>query len=289
MPLFAVMKKTSAVRIYRIDTDQKTDKKITTIFKQQLTDFENEYSKTLPFVAGYNPDSDECSIITNFVEAAPLLDAVKRSTAIPKWDDNIGLDDVTALFMAPDYPANKEKIAIQIFSKKQILKSSKYLWLNNNVFSMSDLLGFNIDDKLVAIIESQSIKFRSFTSLRSIFDMNQYFALATKQDIDNFTKHTAFDVPQGFDMNLVADNVIRKKVALINKSKILDTQPVDKIETAANNLNFPLVTSGAGNAKKIVMPTDKKLIKDLLDFLDEDYFNSELTQVRYRSNSKRVA
>lgn len=119
--------------------------------------------------------------------------------------------------------------------------------------------------------------------------MNQYFALATKKDIDKFTKHSAFDVPQGFDMDLVADNVIRKKVSLINKSKILDTLSVDKIETAANNLNFPLITSGAGNTKKIVMPTDKKLIKELLDFLDEDYFNSELTQVRYRSNSKRVA
>ncbi|MDC7871343.1 hypothetical protein TH60_17780 [Pantoea ananatis] len=289
MPLFAVMKKTSAVRIYRIETDQKTDKKITATFKQQLTDFENDYPKILPFAAGYNPDSDECSIINNFIEAAPLLDAVKRSTAIPKWDDSIGLDDVAALFMAPDYPTKKDKIAIQIFSKKQILKSSKYLWLNKNVFSMSELLGFNIDDKLVALVENQSLKFRSFTSLRSIFDMNQYFALATKQDIDDFTKHVSFDVPQGFDMNLVADNVIRKKVALINKSKILDTQPVDKIETAASNLNFPLVTSGVGKLKKIVMPTDKKLIKELLDFLDEDYFNSELTQVRYRSNSKRIA
>lgn len=289
MPLFAVMKKTSAVRIYRIETDQKTDKKIVATFKQQLKDFEDNYPKPLPFVAGYTPDDDECSLIGNFVEAGPLLDAVKRSTAMPKWDNTIGLDDVTALFMAPEYPANKDKIAIQIFSKKQILKSSKYLWLNNDVFSMSELLGFNIDDKLVAIIENQSIKFRSFTSLRSIFDMNQYFALATKQDIDDFSKHAAFDVPQGFDMNLVADNVIRKKVSLINKSKILDTLPVDKIETAANNLNFPLITSGTGNTKKIVMPTDKKLIKELLDFLDEDYFNSELTQVRYRSNSKRVA
>lgn len=168
MPLFAVMKKTSAVRIYRIDTDQKTDKKIVATFKQQLIDFEKNHPKALPFEAGYSPDSNECSIINNFVEAAPLLDAVKRSTAMPKWDGTIGLEDVTALFMAPEYPANKDKIAIQIFSKKQILKSSKYLWLNNNVFSMSDLLGFNIDDKLVAIIENQSIKFRSFTSLRSI-------------------------------------------------------------------------------------------------------------------------
>lgn len=289
MPLFAIMKKTSAVRIYRIETDKKTDTQIVALFKQQLLDFENDYPQILPYVAGYNPDSNECSIINSFAESALLLDAVKRSSAMPKWDDTIGLDDVTALFMAPDYPTTKDKIAIQAFSKKQILQTSKYLFLNNNVFSMSNLLGFNVDDKLVAVIDNQDLKFKNFTNLRSIFDMNQYFALATKKDLDDFIMHAAFDVPQGLDLNLVADNVIRKKVALINKSQILNLQSVDKIETAANNLSFTLTISGTGSAKKIVMPTDKKLIKELLDFLDEDYFKSELTQVRYRSNSKRIA
>ncbi|MDE1188217.1 MAG: hypothetical protein PW844_17270 [Pantoea sp.] len=289
MALFAIMNKTSAVRIYRVDTDKKTDTKITSAFRKQEADFETQYHKVLPFEAGYIPSSDECHSITGFQEAAPLLDAINRSTAIPKWDNSIGLDTVTAMFMAPDFPNNKDKIAIQTFSKRQILSASKYLWLNKNVFSMSDLLGFNLDDKLVAIIDGQRIKFRSFTNLRSIFDMNQYFAIATKTDLDNFTKEPAFDVPQGFNLDAVADNVIRKKVSLINKSGILKSIPVSKILSAAQNLNFPLITSGAGPAMKITMPTSKKEIKELLDFLDEDYFNSELTQVRYRSNSKRIA
>lgn len=51
---------------------------------------------------------------------------------------------------------------------------------------MSDLLGFNLDDKLVAILEGDKIKFRNFNNLRSIFDMSSYFAEATKQEISDF-------------------------------------------------------------------------------------------------------
>lgn len=130
---------------------------------------------------------------------------------MPPWTKQVGLDNISALFMAPDYPSTPIKIAIQSFSKRQILSASKYLWLQSNVFSMSDALGFNLDDKLVAILEGTEIKFRNFTNLRSMFDMNQYFALATNNDLTAFTNQTAFDIPQGFSFVTIADNVIRKK------------------------------------------------------------------------------
>lgn len=113
--------------------------------------------------------------------------------------------------MAPAYPQVKDKIAIQTFSKKQILNESRYLWLSKNSFTMSDLLGFNLDDKLVAILEGDKIKFRNFNNLRSIFDMSPYFAEATKQEISDFVNQPVFNIPVGFDLPALADNVIRKK------------------------------------------------------------------------------
>ncbi|MGP0980916.1 hypothetical protein, partial [Serratia sp. CY65473] len=208
---------------------------------------------------------------------------------MPLWTKNIGLDGITALFMAPDYPKIKDKIAIQTFSKKQILNESKYLWLSKNAFTMSDLLGFNLDDKLVAIIESDKIKFRNFNNLRSIFDMNDYFAEATKQDLSDFVNQPIFDIPSGFDLVALADNVIRNKVTLINNSKILVNHTILDIKTAASTLKFPIKTTGSGVNEKIEMPSTKKEIKELLNFLDEDYFNSEITKQRFRSNSKRKA
>ena len=76
---------------------------------------------------------------------------------------------------------------------------------------------------------------------------------------------------------------------LINKSKILVNHTVTEIKNAALTLNFPIKTTGSGSSEKIEMPTNKKEIKELLNFLDEDYFNSEITKQRFRSNSKRKA
>ncbi|WP_265001499.1 Kiwa anti-phage protein KwaB-like domain-containing protein, partial [Klebsiella variicola] len=255
----------------------------------QLSLFESHHNTELVFEAGYTPSYNECSYIDNFDEGKILLDAVQRSTAMPLWTKNVGLNDITAFFMAPAYPQVKDKIAIQTFSKKQILNESRYLWLSKNSFTMSDLLGFNLDDKLVAILEGDKIKFRNFNNLRSIFDMSSYFAEATKQEISDFVNQPVFNIPVGFDLPALADNVIRKKVTLINKSKILVNHTVTEIKNAALTLNFPIKTTGSGSSEKIEMPTNKKEIKELLNFLDEDYFNSEITKQRFRSNSKRKA
>jgi hypothetical protein len=289
MALFAMMNKNSAVKVYRIDTDKKTDADIVETFHNQQLYFEAHHCTELPFEAGYKPSYNECSVINKFTDATDLLDAVKRSTAMPVWDKNIGLENITALFMATEYPNVKNRIAIQSFSKKQILNASKYLWLRNNVFSLSDLMGFNLDDKLVAIIEDDKIKFRNFNNLRSIFDMNKYFSLATEKELESFVKQPIFDLPQGFDLNNLADTVIRKKVTLINESGILTKHTMAEITGAATTLKFDLKTSGTGAKTQIVMPSTKKEIKELLDFLDEDYFNSEITKQRFRSNSKRKA
>ncbi|EAU3184231.1 DUF4868 domain-containing protein, partial [Salmonella enterica] len=56
---------------------------------------------------------------------------------------------------------------------------------------------------------------------------------------------------------------------------------------AAKKINFPLQTNLVSGVEKIVMPQEKKAIKALLDFLDEDIFTSEITQTIYKSNSKR--
>lgn len=117
--------------------------------------------------------------------------------------------------------------------------------------------------------------------------MSNYFEEATDQEVNNFAMHNAFEVPSGFRLDTVADTVIRTKVTLINKSGTLNTQAISKLKNAAQKINFPLQTNFVGGIEKIVMPQEKKAIKALLDFLDEDIFTSEITQVVYKSNSKR--
>lgn len=221
-----------------------------------------------------------------------LIDAVTRNTAIPVWDPNlIDANHIKALFVGIASPQNNDLIAIQTFNKKQILDTSKSfvmkLFGSANTFSKADNFGFNLDDKLVAIINGSDIIFKSFFKLRSIFDMSNYFEEATDEELNNFAMHSAFEVPAGFTLDTVADTVIRTKVTLINKSGTLNTQTISILKSAAQKINFPLQTNLVGGIEKIIMPQEKKAIKALLDFLDEDIFTSEITQTVYKSNSKR--
>lgn len=287
MPLFALMDKNTASTILRVNTDNPTDIKLLKTFQDQSRYFDAHHSNKVSFYAGYKPSYDECFELNNFINSAPLIDAVTRDTAIPQWDPKvIGLEHIKALFMGID-PTNDSIIAVQTFNKSQILDISKSLFLSENTFTMAASDGFNIDDKVTAIIDGDTIRFKSFHKLRSIFNMDSYFTEATDQDLENFSKHMKFNLPQGFDLKVVADTVIRNKITLINTSGILDNESIPKLKMAAQKINFQLDTIGSGATEKIVMPQGKKEIKKLLEFLDEDIFTSELSQKIYKSNSKR--
>jgi hypothetical protein len=292
MPLFALMDDQSATKIMRIQLDNAANQLVSDIFKQQRDHFEAHHSTKVGFFAGYNPSYSECFELDNFADAAILIDAVTRNTAIPVWDPNqVGIEHIKALFVGVEAPQNNNVIAIQTFTRNQILDTSKSFVMqllgSANTFSQAANVGFNIDDKLVAIINGNKIFFKSFFKLRSIFNMNEYFEEATDTDLDNFAKHSSFSLSQGFDIKIVADTVIRSKVTLINKSGVLNSQNLSVLKSAATKINFPLQTTMVGAIEKIVMPSTKREIKALLDFLDEDIFTSEISQKIYKSNSKR--
>ncbi len=281
-----------ATKILRIELDSNASSMINTIFNDQKLHFESHHSTVIDFYAGYTPSYNECFKLSNFNESAALIDAVTRNTAIPVWDPKvIDVNHIKALFVGIASSQNNNLIAIQTFNKKQILDTSKSFVMkligSANTFSKADNVGFNLDDKLVAIINGSDIFFRSFFKLRSIFDMSNYFAEATDKEVNDFAMHSVFEVPLGFKLDTVADTVIRTKVTLINKSGTLNNQTISKLKMAAKKINFPLQTNLTGGVEKIVMPQEKKAIKALLDFLDEDIFTSEITQTIYKSNSKR--
>ena len=88
-----------------------------------------------------------------------------------------------------------------------------------------------------------------------------------------------------------ADSIIRKKVALLQKNNVLQNLSVVDIKTVADSLNQDLPEEHQINISinngKLVVPKDKKRIKELLRFLDEDYVTAPLTKRRCLTNSKK--
>ncbi|HDS9863747.1 TPA: DUF4868 domain-containing protein [Citrobacter freundii] len=292
MALFAVMDNTTTPRIVRVGLDRNASASVTGIFQKQSQHFESHHNNKISFYAGYDPKYNECFEIQKFTDSASLLDAVNRPTAVPIWDPSqIDIDKIKALFVGVGTSTNPNIIALQTFNKKQILDNSKSFFgrlvASKTTFSKADSVGFNVDDKLVAVIENDKIRFKSFFKLRSIFDMTPYFSAATDKELTTFSQLSLFSTPQGFDLKNVADTVIRNKVTLINQTGMLTPKNLSIFKTEASKVNFPLQTTLIGGIEKIVMPSSKKEIKALLDFIEEDIWVSGISGRRFKSNSKR--
>ncbi|XLF22018.1 hypothetical protein ACJEDO_18630 [Klebsiella pneumoniae] len=143
---------------------------------------------------------------------------------------------------------------MQTFNKKQILDTSKSFLATmigrSTTFSKAVDVGFNLDDKLVAIIDNNTICFKSFFKLRSVFDMTSYFTAATDQDLDAFSQLPIFSIAQGFDIKNVADTVIRNKITLINQTGLLTPQNLALFKAEAVKVGFPLQTVVVGGVEK---------------------------------------
>jgi hypothetical protein len=83
-----------------------------------------------------------------------------------------------------------------------------------------------------------------------------------------------------------ASSTVRRKIALIFQSGVLDKHTVEHIVAAAKPFKVDVKINVEG---KILLPENAAELRRLLRFLDEDYYESPLTRTQYLSNSKRRA
>lgn len=286
MNLFALMKSNVGIPILRISTDAKSQKALKIIFNDQKALFDTHYDNEIEFCAGYTPKYSEIFVINDFDNGIEDMHAaIKTPTSIDSWNPKkVPIENIKCLFTGN---ARDRTILLQTFDKKQVLDITKSFIFSNDVFKMSTTVGFNITDKLTAIIEDKKLKFKSLQNIRKIFNMDKYFREATDDELKSFIEHCKFKVSEEFDIIKIADTEIRTKVTLLNKLDSL-SEDINKIKQAAENVNFKLKTEiTSGGEEKILIPIVKKELKALLSFLNEDIFISDITKTTYKSNSKR--
>lgn len=286
MNLFALMKSNVGIPILRISTDAKSQKALKIIFNDQKALFDTHYDNEIEFCAGYTPKYSEIFVINDFDNGIEDMHAaIKTPTSIDSWNPKkVPIENIKCLFTGN---ARDRTILLQTFDKKQVLDITKSFIFSDDVFKMSTTVGFNITDKLTAIIEDKKLKFKSLQNIRKIFNMDKYFREATDDELKSFIEHCKFKVSEEFDIIKIADTEIRTKVTLLNKLDSL-SEDINKIKQAAENVNFKLKTEiTSGGEEKILIPIVKKELKALLSFLNEDIFISDITKTTYKSNSKR--
>lgn len=280
--LFAIMNDNVATGVLMINMSADTQKKVTDILNQQLSVFNSHYNREIEYCAGYSPSQSEIFTINNFTDCHELFQYTSGEKTASEFNHKThSADNIKCLFAG-----DSKTIILQNFDKKQVLNVNKTLFFSNNVFELSNSIGFNLPDKLAGVVIEDKIRFKSFQNLRKIFNMNKYFREATEEELKTFVANDKFYTDPGFDIIRISDTEILTKVALISKIKTM-TQSISNIKKYAKQVGFTLKTTIDNGEEKIVMPTDKKEIKLLLSFLNEDIFKSGMSKQTYKSNSKR--
>lgn len=292
MELFVLRDADLSPRVVKINIDQDTQKVIDGIFESAAKEFQ-ENREPISFSMGYKPSKDEYFLIDDFIEGVEIFDAIERPSAIQSWDPGtMSMHNVKAIFSGISCENSGFIAYIQYFDKRQIIDTQKSIFQSitqqANQFSSLKGQGLTISGKIDAILLSNGkFMFNSFHLVRRFFDMSEYFSEATREDIQQFISHIKFEMESEDSFMEVIDSQINTKIALINSSGILDKYSVDELEKCAQIINLELTITGDKKDKKIFMPKDKRRIKQILNFLDQGYFNTLITNELMFANSKR--
>lgn len=285
---FALTKTENNLEIKRIRVNQDLQSELVQLFENQIFRFDEGVDTEVDFNGDWKPDANEVLIIEGINEASMLVDAINANgSSFPDLNlTNFNNEPIKAIFTGVK-SGNITKVYIQKFSSRQALSLNKLpiikMQTGNTFVKSSDDI-FTVDNKLVAIIENNKTKFKSFHNLRMVFDLSHFYQEATDDDLQELSQHNSLEVG---NLNLFieqADTQVRKMVHTISQTCVLDNYSVVDIQTAAQG--FPSVPIVISNGK-IQLPGDKKSLKEVLHFLLEDIYKGALSGSSYLTNSKR--
>jgi hypothetical protein len=268
--------------VRRIPLSGNLQGEITEFLIKQKENFYTDQQK-VDFSGSYNAAEREVFRIQGF----PLNQEIIEAVANPLRFDNLDLTEekhrIISLFTGKR--RNQQKfIAFQVFDSRRIISKGFTILHSGETYTKLENPGLTLGHKLTALFQENELLFYSYHNTRRFLDLSDYYKEATDTDLDDFASHDSLFVDDKETFMRNADSMVRKKVALLQKNNVLASVSVNDIKTSAKQYDLDMKTR---NGNKIVIPRDKKKLKDLLRFLDEDYFTTILTKRKCITNSKK--
>lgn len=242
----------------------------------------------VPFDGSYKPNEDEGLSICNFHLPEVITDAVRNPLGLQTFSyDKDAEPDIKAIFIGERTEADNTEVftvAFQRFRKEQYLSSKKFsLFFEGNTFKRESRWGIGITDTVDCVFTQTELRFSSYFYARQIFDLSKYYRSATDSEVQDFSGLDLLSITDNGQFQAMADTWIRRKIAAINDSGVLKNNTAAKIKKLAHSCGLEITVEN----KKLVVPADKKRLKEILGFLDDEVYKGAFTEETYITNSKR--
>lgn len=282
---FAVVRVDGDHEMRRLDVESALQRELTATFVSQADELLDPRLEQVPFDGRYRPDESELFFIPTFPIPAHLTRALRTPLAVPpltKASDAL-LDRTTALVaVLQGHPT--ASIVAQSFDRQRLIGRKTTLLLSGDTFNRLDAVGLTIGDRAAAVIRNGILYFQSYSHAKRVVDLTSFYEEATDADLAAFRDHPhlACEDTAAFDAH--GDSWIRRKVASITAGGLLEALPAKTLAAAARRYNVPVTVRN----NRLVLPAEKKALKDLLRVLDEDLYTGDLSRRRFLANSKRT-
>ena len=281
--LIAVCGDRQEPELKRVLIDDALIDEIREIFRTQEADF-HFGCEEIQFSGTWRADDDEIMTLPLPASAQALSDAMQdmSESSLETVDArNIAEEAVRGIAVVPQIG----KVLAQKYYDSQTLLPGRFLIPSADgvSFRRTDNPALTFDRNLVCIIEDGLLKFKSLTALGRLIDTTEIFREATAEEIGAFAQHRLIDAIDFTRFESSLNQVTRKLIYVIQTEEILDGCTIESIELAASQTDFALKVENG----RIRLPTSSTEIKDLLKFLNDDYYQGAVSQRNFVSNSKR--
>lgn len=262
--------------IRKIDLLQSITSEIRDVFVLLGNSMLNDDTEEILFDGNFNVQDDEILYVemklpTNVLESA--------SNSIGLEVLNLKTDKIKTLFWVEN-----NVYYFQNFDSRKLLQNKKVIYWDNNTFNKLTNDALIVDNAVNAIFKNDKFYFKSYANANKIFSLLSFFEEASNDVIDEFAKTNKLTVDADW-LKEHSDTIIKKQITLVQKSNVLSKANPKKIKASANKFNLIIdLVNG-----KLLLPNDKKKCKEILTFLNEQYYFGLITRKKFRTNSKTDA
>lgn len=190
-------------------------------------------------------------------------------------------------FMRDSKNNNNELMLFQNFSQRQIIRPGRKKWLSfeGDGYEVIKRRFLGLDDKLTAVYSSKDEKllFNTYPSASKVLDLSKYYYVASNGDIRDLLEHPLFECE---NMRRIIKNskyFHRRRFAMLKDSDILKKISAGDVERISDRYGLGIQVRD----DKIVFPEDSHIARTLLQLLNDEIYQGELSNILYQATGKR--
>lgn len=268
---FAILKDDS---VRKIDLLQSITENIKNVFINNASSIMTSDTEEILFDGNFKIDGDEVLYVEMDLPEN-VLEANSNAIGLEVLD--ITRDDIKTLFWIED-----DIYYFQNFDKRKLLQNKNVIFYSGTTYHKLKEDALIVENMVNAIYKDGKFYFKSYANANKIISLSDFFEEASNETIEEFADNAIFELDlDWFKEN--SDTMIRKQITLIQKSQVIVSASPRKIKASAKKFNLDIEMENG----KLKLPNDKKACKNILSFLNEQYYFGLISGKKFITNSKR--